>query len=88
MRTTLELDERLYSEAQRRASRRGSTLTEVVEDALRAAFDDNVGADDHERSSLPIFVPVPGQEGLNPGFTWDKLGCDTEDLELEIDGTR
>lgn len=38
MRTTLILDDALLREARRRAAERGTTLSQVVNDALRAAF--------------------------------------------------
>ena len=88
MKTTVGLDERLYSEAQRRASRRGSTLAEVVEEALRAAFEAAPENGSARVSSFPIFTPPPGLEGLNPGYSWDTLGFDSEDIERAINGTR
>jgi Arc/MetJ family transcription regulator len=38
MKTTLNLDDRLLREAKKRAADRGTTLTRVVEDALRDAL--------------------------------------------------
>jgi predicted transcriptional regulator len=38
MRTTIRIDDALLAEAKARAARSGTTLTAVVEDALRAAF--------------------------------------------------
>jgi len=38
MRTTLVLDDALLREAKRRAAARGTTLSQVVNEALRAAF--------------------------------------------------
>jgi hypothetical protein len=40
MKTTLDLDERLLREAQRRAADEGRTLDSLVEAALRASFDE------------------------------------------------
>ena len=38
MRTTIRIDDRLLAEAKARAARSGTTLTAVVENALREAF--------------------------------------------------
>ena len=38
MRTTIRIDDELLAEAKARAARSGTSLTAVVEDALRAAF--------------------------------------------------
>lgn len=38
MKTTLNLDDELLHQAKQRAARRGSTLTAVIEDALRSSL--------------------------------------------------
>ena len=52
MRTTIKIDDGLLVEAKTRAAASGRTLNQVVEDALRAAFErrENAGA----RPELPV----------------------------------
>ncbi|MEO1061912.1 MAG: DUF6364 family protein [Actinomycetota bacterium] len=53
MKTTLNLDDSLLERAKRHAADRGTTLTAVVEDALRVALDD-VGSDPSYRLEVPV----------------------------------
>ena len=63
MRTTIRLDDKLFSEVELYAARRGKSLSSVVEDALRETL--------AKQHSLEIHPPVelttvPGN-GLQPG---------------------
>jgi hypothetical protein len=65
MRTTLNLDDHLLIEAKRLAAERGTTLTAVMEDALRIVVRRGDRAEQRRRARLPTFG-VPG-EGFMPG---------------------
>jgi hypothetical protein len=65
MRTTLRLDDALLAEAKRRAIERGTTLTAVIEEALRQAL-----APPRRRSARPV-VPTYRGSGLQPGVDLD-----------------
>lgn len=66
MRTTIRLDDDLLRRAKRAALERGTTLTAVIEDALRRALAPEPG--DRPRSvSLPTFRG----DGLQPGVDLD-----------------
>jgi hypothetical protein len=66
MRTTLNIDDALLSEAKQTAARTGRSLTSVVEDALRVAFARRAVAG-RERAGLPTFRG----DGLQPGVDLD-----------------
>jgi hypothetical protein len=65
MRTTLDLDDDLLIEAKRLAAERRTTLTAVLEDALRIVVRRAGEPKRRRRSTLPTFG-VPG-EGFMPG---------------------
>jgi len=65
MRTTVTIDDALLVEAKTRAAASGRTLSEVVEDALRAALARRVA--DAPRPELPTF----GGGRLMPGVDLD-----------------
>jgi hypothetical protein len=65
MRTTLDLDDHLLKEAKRLAAERGTTLTAVMEDALRIIVRRGDKADQRRRVRLPTFG-VPGEDFM-PG---------------------
>jgi hypothetical protein len=65
MRTTLDLDDHLLKEAKLLAAERGTTLTAVMEDALRIVVRRNNEPRPRKRVKLPTFG-VPG-EGFMPG---------------------
>jgi hypothetical protein len=68
MRTTIRLDDALLSEAKAEAVRSGRTLTQVIEDALRAALARRGGRQEDPRSTeLPTF----SGRGLQPGVDLD-----------------
>jgi hypothetical protein len=54
MRTTVRLDDALLERARREASRRGMTLTALIEQGLRLAMRQPLKTPDHSRTSLPV----------------------------------
>lgn len=66
MRTTIRLDDALLEKAKRAALERGTTLTAVIEDALRRALIPTA-ARPREQVSLPTFRG----DGLRPGVDLD-----------------
>lgn len=67
MRTTIDIPESLLREAKERAARRGSTLGQVVEDALRASF----SSVDASAVEGPVQLPTYGEGGVLPGVDLD-----------------
>lgn len=69
MRTIVSLDEELHRRAKSYAAAHGTTLTALVEEALRARLAERRG----ERRS-PIRLPTFKGEGLQEGLSLDALG--------------
>jgi hypothetical protein len=67
MRTTIRLDDALLSEAKKVAAERGSTLTAVIETALRQSFAIRRTAGKRGR----VHLPSSGKGGLRPGVDLD-----------------
>ena len=66
MRTTIRLDDELLATAKRAAIERGTTLTAVIEDALRRAL-----APDPRSRTAPAAPPTFRGDGLQPGVDLD-----------------
>lgn len=66
MRTTINLDDALLTEAKRRAAERGTTLTKLIEDSLRAALSQRQEAVDE-----PFRTVTFRGGGLMPGADLD-----------------
>jgi hypothetical protein len=67
MRTTIRLDEKLLREAKLQAARRGTTLTALIEDALRESL-----ARQHKtQQRKPVRLVTFGGKGLHPGVDLD-----------------
>ena len=67
MRTTIRLDDALYTDVRTTAASRGATVTAFIEEALRAAL-----ARHHERApSEPYRVQPWGGGGVRPGVDLD-----------------
>jgi putative antitoxin of VapBC-like toxin-antitoxin system len=70
MKTTLRLDDDLLREAKRRAVETGTTLTHVVEEALRGALIPKPGGGDYEfrpvtvRGTRPPAVDIDDRDAL------------------------
>lgn len=77
MRTTIRLDEELLRDAKRAAVERGTTLTAVIEDALRRALTPGAVA-----SVVDVEIPTFRGDGLQPGVDLD----DTASLLDLMDG--
>lgn len=77
MRTTIRLDDDLLTKAKRAALERGTTLTAVIEDALRRALAPGVVA-----SVEDVEIPTFRGNGLQPGVDLD----DTASLLDLMDG--
>lgn len=62
VRTTIRIDEELYRRAKARAARTGRTVSELIEDAVRASLAPRQGA-------APAHEPLPvsGGGGVMPG---------------------
>ena len=60
VKTTLNLDDRLFREAKKMAAERGVTLTQVIEEALRAAL-----AQPPDRGA-PLRLRWPTRQGRRP----------------------
>jgi hypothetical protein len=78
MRTTIRLDERLLTEAKKRAAEKGTTLTALIEDSLREALARRA----HPVQRKKIRMITFGEGGLQPGVDLD----DTSSLLDRMDG--
>ena len=76
MRTTINIDEQLLSQAKMAATRANRTLGSVIEDALRSALQPASAARQRRRVTLPV---SRGSGGLRPGVNLDST---TELLEI------
>ena len=83
MRTTIQIDDHLFSEAKQLAARTDRTLTQVFENALRLYLSTQQGTQGRPRVRLKTFR---GQ-GLQPGVDLDdsaSLGWQSEGLESRL----
>jgi len=80
MRTTVRLPEELLKQAKRRASEEGRTLTDLIEDGLRAVLARTASLSKGDRV-LPRVSKATG--GLRPGIDLTKFSeyQEMEDLE-------
>lgn len=76
MRTSIEIEDRLYGEIKRRAASSSRTVREVIESALRAAF---MGEKRKSRS----FSVRPHDSPFKAGVDEDRLSKTIDDLEVE-----
>jgi hypothetical protein len=84
MQTIVDLDEKLLREAEQVAAREGRTLSALLEDALRARLprDERPEGSPGPLPPLPpAFRPPPGKEGLMPGFTWENLVHESQEID-------
>jgi hypothetical protein len=81
MRTTLNLDDALMREAKKHAAETGTTLTDVIEQALRRSLGRST-----EPAPTPFRMPVfQGGFGLAPGVTPEDLHSNARLAELAGD---
>jgi hypothetical protein len=67
MRTTIRLEDSLLAEAKKFAAEKGSTLTAVIENALRQSFAHQGRAQKRGK----VHLPTSGKGGLRPGVDLD-----------------
>lgn len=78
MRTTVRLDDHLLAEAKALAARTGRTLTQLIEDSLRAAL-----AARPEPGSRTIDLPVVRGGRLRPGVNLDSMSDLLDEMEAD-----
>ena len=81
MRTTIQIDDDLLTDAKLFAARSGKTLTSVIEDALRAALARSLPSPDRERV---ILTTVAGN-GLQPGVDLDDSAALLAHMDISDD---
>ncbi|MDX1415972.1 MAG: DUF6364 family protein [Candidatus Promineifilaceae bacterium] len=81
MRTTIRLDDELLRKAKEYAARKGSTLTAVIEDALREMF----ALQEREEEILPVTLTVVSGNGLQPGVDLDDSAALLDLMEGPVD---
>jgi hypothetical protein len=81
MRTTIRLDERLLKEAKLQAARRGTTLTAIIEDALR----ESLARQNDAQQRKPVRLVTFGGEGLLPGVDLDDSAALLDLMEASRD---
>jgi len=77
MRTTVRLPDDLLNAARRRAVETGRTLTDVIEDALRAAL----ARQERGAACAPIELPTYGSGGVLPGVDLDDTAALSDLME-------
>ena len=78
-RTIITLDEELHRRAKSYAAGQGTTLTALVEEALRARLSER-----RARRRLPVRLPTFRGEGLQEGLSLDSMGA----ISDRMDGLR
>lgn len=84
MRTTVRLDPHLLAEAKKVAAASGSTLTAVIENALRESF----GRRDERPARAKVKIPTFRGRGLQPGVSLDDSAGLLELMESDRDSQR
>lgn len=78
-RTTVRLPPDLVRRAKRKAAKEGRTLTALIEDGLRRVLDEREKA---KPKLGRVTVPVSkATGGLRPGFSWDKLASQVQEMD-------
>jgi hypothetical protein len=70
MKTTIDMADPLLRRAKRLAARRGTTLKAVIENAVRAALEQEEG----RRGAAPVRTHAVDGRGLQPGLSWNDWG--------------
>lgn len=81
MRTTIRLDDQLYAQIRQLAAKRNTTITAVIEDALRQLLTNQKVL--QERS--PVYLTTVDGEGLLPGVDLDDSAALLELMESDRD---
>lgn len=71
MKTTIDIADPLLRRAKRLATRRGTTLKAVIEDALQRALE----AEEGEEAPAAILTHTVGGRGLAAGLSWSDWGA-------------
>ena len=79
MRTIISLDDKLHRRAKSYAAQHGTTLTALVEDALRARLAERSG-----KRRPPVRLPTFKGQGLQSGLSLDEMGT----IYDRMDGVR
>jgi hypothetical protein len=77
-RTTVRLPEELLRRAKRKAAAEGRTLTALIEEGLRRVTADRRQTKPATRSMPPVST---ARGGLRPGFDWDKLSAQAQEID-------
>ncbi len=89
MRTTLVIDDELYRRVKAKAALEGRTVTELVEDGLRAALGLGPARAGEpggpSRVRLPLIPARPGAPALMAGMTGEEIHRRLAELQLEDD---
>jgi hypothetical protein len=72
MKTTVELNDSLLSKTKETARRRGTTMKEIIESALRRYFEEESAADEPYRFENHPFEGRGVREGIDEG-SWETL---------------
>lgn len=78
MRTTVRLPDDLLKEAKKRAAERGTTLTALLEEALRETL---ARSRDREDAGEPVRLTTVGGSGTRPGVDLDDSAALLELME-------
>lgn len=77
MRTTIRMDDALLRRAKEYAARSGTTLTRVIEDAVREHLARRLRRTVREPTALPTY----GGQGLQPGIDLDDTASLVDQME-------
>jgi hypothetical protein len=77
MRTTVTIDDGLLEDVKRLANEMQTSVSAIIEEALRA----RLAVPPRRDKSEPFRLITYGKGGLMPGYTWETL--DAEDDEVE-----
>lgn len=78
-RTTVRLPADLLDRARKKAAAEGRTLTSLIEEGLRSVVLVGRGQAPAAKRKLPRVSKSTG--GLRPGFEWDKIAKQAQELE-------
>jgi hypothetical protein len=82
MRTTINLPDGLLAQAKKEAADSGSTLTELIAEAIRGLLVRRRNAPHQGMEAIPVSLTTRGTQGLQPGVDLD----DTSSLLDIMDG--
>jgi hypothetical protein len=84
MRTTINLPDDLLRQAKKEAVERGTTLTALIETAVREVLARKTRKRKGPSTPMPVFAPPPGEAGFLPGVDLDDMAA-LNDLLDEAD---